>query len=348
MAASRARETPQQREERLRKAREYKKAQKESMTEEEAHKFREAEKARIAALRQNESSSQRQQRLQAVREGRIAHLTQPQWLRGAFKYDPTFDYASDKAVSIGTMSKVCKHETCKAKLFFNKDSKKGEPEGICCKGGKVPMLIPKAPPEPLKTLLEDGGAEARHFRKLIRPYNSAFQMTSFGAQIIREGNFMPTFKVQGQVHHSIGSLLPLQNESHKFLQLYFVGNSQAQAKERQSAVGNMSKDTKLELILTLQEMLHHCNPYVKDFKYVLEHHSKGPDYKVVIDATKKPAGSHAGRYNEQKCSEVAVVIAGGSFGSNRDIILETRDARLKRITETHRSYDALQYPLLLP
>ena len=159
---------------------------------------------------------------------------------------------------------------------------------------------------------------------------------------------MPTYKVQGQVHHTIGSLLPLPNETHKFLQLYFVGSSQAQAEQRQSAISNMSKDTKIELILKIQEMLHRCNPYVKDFKYVLEHHNQGPEYKVVIDEHKRPAGTHAGRYNAQACSEVAVVIAGGNFGTKRDIILETRDARLKRITETHRSYDALQYPLLLP
>jgi hypothetical protein len=29
-------------------------------------------------------------------------------------------------------------------------------------------------------------------------------MTSFGANEIAEGNFMPSFKIQGQVHHLIG------------------------------------------------------------------------------------------------------------------------------------------------
>lgn len=35
-------------------------------------------------------------------------------------------------------------------------------------------------------------------------------MTSFRAKEIREGNFMPTFKVQGQVYHLIGNLLPAE------------------------------------------------------------------------------------------------------------------------------------------
>ena len=139
---------------------------------------------------------------------------------------------------------------------------------------------------------------------------------------------MPTFKVQGQVHHIHGSLLPLQNETHKYLQLYFVGDSRAQAQQRCEISG---KDkTKLDLILKLQDMLHQCNPYVKDFKYVLEHQNQGQDYKVVIDANKRPSGGHRGRYNEPACSEVAVVIAGDAEASNRDIVLKTRDAQLKR------------------
>ena len=38
-------------------------------------------------------------------------------------------------------------------------------------------------------------------------------MTSFGANIIRESGYMPTFKVQGQIYNSIGSIFPNTNES---------------------------------------------------------------------------------------------------------------------------------------
>ena len=68
--------------------------------------------------------------------------------------------------------------------------------------------------------------EAKHFQENIRRYNSCFQMTSFGTtKEIKELSYMPTFKIQGQVYHHIGSLLPLQNEEPKFLQVYFVGDS---------------------------------------------------------------------------------------------------------------------------
>lgn len=38
-------------------------------------------------------------------------------------------------------------------------------------------------------------------------------MTSFGAKEIREGNFMPTFKIEGQVYHLICSLLPSSGQN---------------------------------------------------------------------------------------------------------------------------------------
>lgn len=46
-------------------------------------------------------------------------------------------------------------------------------------------------------------------------------MTSFGATKIVQNNdgpnFQTTFKIQGQVHHQIGPLLPIPNEAPKFL-----------------------------------------------------------------------------------------------------------------------------------
>jgi hypothetical protein len=41
-------------------------------------------------------------------------------------------------------------------------------------------------------------------------------MTSFGAEIIT-AQFMPTFKIEGQIYHKAGSLLPFPDSGHKFL-----------------------------------------------------------------------------------------------------------------------------------
>jgi len=36
---------------------------------------------------------------------------------------------------------------------------------------------------------------------------------------------MRTFKVQGQIYHAVGSVPPDAGQEHKFLQIYFMGDS---------------------------------------------------------------------------------------------------------------------------
>ncbi|GFU51415.1 uncharacterized protein TNCV_1273771 [Trichonephila clavipes] len=72
-----------------------------------------------------------------------------------------------------------------------------------------------------------------HFLENIRKkYHSCFQMTSFGATNIVRENYMPTFRVQGQIYHHAGSLLPLPDADHKFLQIYFMANSDEQIEQQ--------------------------------------------------------------------------------------------------------------------
>ncbi|XP_062541344.1 uncharacterized protein LOC134209376 [Armigeres subalbatus] len=69
------------------------------------------------------------------------------------------------------------------------------------------------------------------------------------------------------------------------------------------------------------------------------------NHKIVIHADKTPVGEHARRFNAPTVDDIAIIIVGENLPS-RDIVLHRRDDQLKRISETHRSYDALQYPLL--
>ncbi|CAH2092049.1 unnamed protein product [Euphydryas editha] len=48
-------------------------------------------------------------------------------------------------------------------------------------------------------------------------------MTSFGATEIKEGNFIPAFKVWGQEYHRIDSIMADLQQKPSFLQIYFVG-----------------------------------------------------------------------------------------------------------------------------
>jgi len=63
-----------------------------------------------------------------------------------------------------------------------------------------------------------------HFLANIRRYNCAFQMTSFRCNEIIMPGFNPSFTIQGQVYHCIGSLCPATGEHPKFCQNYFMDN----------------------------------------------------------------------------------------------------------------------------
>ncbi|CAE1325332.1 unnamed protein product [Acanthosepion pharaonis] len=91
-------------------------------------------------------------------------------------------------------------------------------------------------------------------------------------------------------------------------------------------------------------MLHETNIYVRSFKYALENNTPS-DFIIVIDADKRPQGEHERRYDAPASNELSVIVIGDRH-NKRDIVIESREGGIRRIHETHRSYDALQYPLL--
>jgi hypothetical protein len=70
------------------------------------------------------------------------------------------------------------------------------------------------------------------------------------------------------------------------------------------------------------------------------------DYKVVIRVDKRPASTHEWTFNAPTIDKVAILIVGENVGTH-DIVLTCRDTgQLQQRYETHRSYNALQYPLM--
>ncbi|XP_072389482.1 uncharacterized protein [Diabrotica undecimpunctata] len=60
---------------------------------------------------------------------------------------------------------------------------------------------------------------------------------------------------------------------------------------------------------------------------------------------KVPLGEHAGRFNAPTVDEVAVIMVGDPV-DKRSIKITRRDNTVSTISDLHRSYDALQYPLI--
>jgi len=166
-------------------------------------------------------------------------------------------------------------------------------------------------------------------------------MTSFGAtgSVAHEG-FSPTFRVQGQIYHLIGSLLPLPDAEPAFLQIYFMGDSSAQLDLR----CNLFNGVQRGIIANFQELFDRNNHLIRLFKTALERKTTD-EHRVAIRADRTPSGEHERRFNAPTETEVAIVIINNEY-TRRDIVLQRRNQRLQRIDEIHPSYDALQYPII--
>lgn len=105
-----------------------------------------------------------------------------------------------------------------------------------------------------------------------------------------------------------------------------------------------------KLTIELRDMLDEINPLVSQFRMAGEifvKERKKNKYKLRLIGTRERDGRE---YNLPTADEVAALIVGDfdSSKNQRDIILHMQEGGLKRISELHPSYLALQYPLLFP
>ena len=191
----------------------------------------------------------------------------------AFYYDPAnFVDVAD----IGDLEKFCPH--CGALTFPN------ERNGICCNNGKVSVALPSTP-ELLLQLMNGSHPQSAHFLKHIQQFNGLFKFTSFGADIQfmsdNNGNrrWTPNFKVLGQVYHRYGALFPANGQEAKFMQVYFLSESDQFARRRSIFDGLNS-----HLIQLLTSMMETDNPYVAQFKAAVAtiRQSHIPNLKVIL------------------------------------------------------------------
>ncbi|GFS66194.1 helitron_like_N domain-containing protein [Nephila pilipes] len=88
----------------------------------------------------------------------------------------------------------------------------------------------------------------------------------------------------------------------------------------------------------------HNNELLKIFKSHM-HKLESDNHAIVINPDKTPAGEHIRRFNAPVADDVAGIMVGDRTGA-REIVIRRRNNNLQFIADTHRSYDALQYPLI--
>ena len=215
---------------------------------------------------------------------------------------------------------------------------------MCCSEGRVGLTPFPSPPQPLTSLLDGDHEESRHFLANIRLYNDCFQMTSLGtsAPIVPMAGWNASFRIYGQIFHQIGSALPVANAEPSFMQIYFMGRTNAQIDRRTG----FFRDLRRHLVANFQDLFERNNRLVQQFRTALEQ-LPTESHRLVICADQVPEGGHVRRFNAPTVDEPAIVIVRpDNEASQRDILIRARNTQIFRISEFHPSYDALRYPII--
>ncbi|RXK40560.1 hypothetical protein M231_02212 [Tremella mesenterica] len=261
---------------------------------------------------------------------------------------------------LGRMNAVC--PCCQAYLWPQEASTNPpvntfSPFRLCCKFGRVDLQPFPSPPPLLDYLLSATGPDARlarHFRTNIRSYNNALAFMSTGVRKdpIMHTPGVPLFKIQGQLCHRIGPLLPNEGSEPRFLQVYISDNSlvqQAARRTGQAPDGAVDPD----LMLQLSAMVEQNNCWAQlllSARERLEALPPGVTANLQI-STIEPWSADPRRYNKPRAKEVgAIVVEGSEAGSHRSFTVHHRAGGrgLQEVNEDFSAYLPLRFVLILP
>ena len=245
--------------------------------------------------------------------------------------------------AIGRMDVRCQH--CGAFKF------RRESEGFCCSSGKVVTAPFPKPPGKLSELWKSNGAEGKLLKKYSRELNNAVALSSIKVTEKTFTGFTPSVIFQGQLKHLAGSLLPAPGEVPRFAQLYCF-DPRLESSQRFSNMfipSNTSKGEKdrlKNLLQTIESIIHEHNPFVKDFKMVMEiPEDELGEGKIVISAKEKPSDEHSRRYNQQSSFQEISILTNEA---PHDLVLQRRGGGLQSIHDLNPKGMALHFTLLFP
>jgi len=127
---------------------------------------------------------------------------------------------------------MCRH--CDAQIFKNKTP------GMCYANGKIKVKGLNPSPEPLLSIFFENSVDLKHFAKhsQIQFYISYDILWS---QPSHPRPIHTTIKIQGQIFHRVGSLLPTPDSEHKFLQVYFMDDENVQIDQRCNCIPGIKR-----------------------------------------------------------------------------------------------------------
>ncbi|KAH8939712.1 hypothetical protein BDL97_15G050400 [Sphagnum fallax] len=205
---------------------------------------------------------------------------------------------------------------------------------MCCNNGAVQLPLLQQPPEVLQGLLSGSDLRSRAFREKIRMYNSILSFTSTGARIhesVTGTRGVYAFRIQGEMYHRIGSLLPQHDVQPQFCQLYIYDTAN-QLQHRQNIMPTLDPD----ILHELQTMLSKVNPYAQTLGSIRDLVSNNPMQTLHLRILAKRS-KDARTYNIPTGNEVAAIMVGDGSEDvdHRDVIL-------------HAAYMPMSYALMFP
>ncbi|KAM0840853.1 hypothetical protein ACQ4PT_059380 [Festuca glaucescens] len=261
----------------------------------------------------------------------------------------------------------CPH--CKAVFWFQESIQSASSwkenrivYNLCCKGGKVFIDPFKEPPPLLSRLLNfDGDRASKLFLRKIRQYNCLFAFTSMGANVdrsLKSKKGPDYFKISGQTHHRLGSLLPAKDDSvppkydsPKYAELYIYDTSNEVDNRIRALHPDDSSDSGLDkdVVAALIDMLNEHNPLVQQFRQARER-LKGKEVEKVSIRLIAPKKGDGPQFSLPSTNELAALVVGDFTpeSSCRDIVIQDTADRLQQVSFLHPAFMSLQYPLLFP
>lgn len=158
------------------------------------------------------------------------------------------------------------------------------------------------------------------------------------------------YRISGQNHHRIGSST-IDGQSPNFLQLY-VHDTLHEVQNRVRALnqGEANKDINIQIVQQLIHMSNENNELVKSFRVAHDRYEANDVSNFSLRLLKSRPTRGNQQYSLPTCWELAMLVVGdmSNINGERDIIVELNSGVLKRISDLHPSFMALQYPMLFP
>jgi hypothetical protein len=166
------------------------------------------------------------------------------------------------------------------------------------------------------------------------------------------------FKISGQVHHRMGSLMPARDDSvppqyrpPKFAELYIYDTTNEVDNRIRALHPDDSTDSGLDKILVgaLIDMLNEHNPLVQEFRQARER-LQGQTVEKVSIRLIAPTKGDGPQFSLPSTHELAALVVGdfSPEASCRDIVIHDHADQLQQISFLHPAFMSLQYPLLFP